>query len=75
VASVVDLGAATTELAAVPASTATIKDMIKWLYLLSRNKLTQTATTQIVKANDGTTTVGTSTIDDDATTATRGKFA
>lgn len=75
VATVTDLGAATTELTAVPASTATLKDMIKWIFLLSRNLITQTATTTIVKANDGTTTVGTSTISDDATTASRGKFA
>lgn len=66
---------ATTELAAVPASTATLKAMLQWVFLLSRNKLTQTATTQIVKANDGSTTVGTSTCSDDATTATRGVFS
>lgn len=63
------------ELSAVPSSTATLKDMVKWVFLLSRNKLTQTATTQIAKANDGTTTVGTSTVSDDGTTATRGVFS
>ena len=40
-----------------------------------QHKLTQTSTTQIVKANDGATTVGTSTVSDDGTTATRGKFS
>lgn len=73
VGSVVDLSvSANTELTAVPASTATIKDMIKWVYMAARNRRTQTATTQIVKANDGATTVGTSTISDDLTTAVRG---
>lgn len=76
VATVTDLSStAQVELSAVPASTATVKDMIKWLYLLSRNKLTQTATTTLVKANDGSTTVGTSTVSDDATTAIRGVFS
>jgi hypothetical protein len=63
------------ELSAVPASTATLKDMIKWVFLLSRNKLTQTTTTTLAKANDGSTTVGTSTVSDDGTTATRGVFS
>ena len=33
------------------------------------------ATTQIIKADDGTTTIATSTVSDDGTTATRGEFA
>ncbi len=64
-----------TEVTSVPASTASLVSMIKWVYLLARNKITQTVTTQLVKANDGTTTVGTSTISDDGTTATRGNFS
>lgn len=48
---------------------------LSWLLTMSRNKITQTATTQILKADDGTTTVATSTISDDGTTFTRGKFA
>lgn len=63
------------EATAVPSSTATLRDMIKWMFLLSRNKITQTATTQVAKANDDSTTVGTSTVSDDATTFTRGKFS
>lgn len=66
---------AQTEASAVPASTATLASMIKWMFLLSRNKITQTATTQVAKANDDSTTVGTSTVSDDATTFTRGKFS
>lgn len=66
---------ATSELAAVPASTATLKAMLQWVFMLSRNKLLQTATTSTVKANDGTTTVASSTVSDDATTATRGVWS
>lgn len=67
--------AAQTELAAVPASTATLTDMLKWLFLLARNKITQTSTTQLVRNNADGATVGTSTVSDDATTFTRGKFS
>lgn len=64
-----------TEPTAVPAASPTLIAAISWLLSLSRNKITQTATTQILKADDGSTTVATSTVSDDATTATRGKFA
>lgn len=69
------LTGANTELAAVPASTATLVDMLRWLFILSRNKLTQTATTQLVRNNADGATVGTATVSDDGTVATRGKFA
>lgn len=73
VATVTDLSStAQVELTSVPASTATIKDMIKWIYLGARNRRTQTATAQILKANDGSTTIGTSTVSDDTVTAVRG---
>lgn len=76
VATVTDLSStAQVELSVVPPSTATVKDMIKWLYILARNKITQTATDQVIKANDGSTTVGTATVSDDGTTATRNKFS
>ena len=63
------------ELAAVPAANAPLSDKIGWLFLLARNKITQTATTQLARndADDGT--VGTSTISDDDTTFIRGEFA
>jgi hypothetical protein len=63
------------ELAAVPAANASPLAKLNWLFLLARNKLTQTATTQIVKADDGSTTVGTSVVSDDGTVATRGEFS
>lgn len=62
------------ELGAVPAATSTLADKINWLFMQARNTITQTATTQLVKADDTTTTVATSTISDDGTTATRGEF-
>ena len=67
--------AAQAEPTAVPAANATPMAKIAWLAMLARNVITQTATTQLVKADDGTTTVGTSTVSDDGTTATRGEFA
>lgn len=63
------------EIAAVPAANAKMIDKLRWMFLLSRNKVTQTSTTQLVKADDGSTTVGTSTVSDDSTTFTRGEFA
>ncbi len=62
------------ELAGVPAATSTLADKINWLFLLARNKLTQTATTQLVRNDADAGTVGTSTVSDDATTAIRGEF-
>jgi len=59
------------ELASVPAANASIKAKITFLAMLARNLQTRTATTAILKADDGTTTVATSTISDDATTFTR----
>lgn len=73
-AGLTDLGGTLTELAAVPADDVNILKMVGWLYLKARNKITQTATTQLVLADDGSTTVGTSTVSDDTTTATRGEY-
>ena len=67
--------AAQAEPTAVPAANATPMAKIAWLAMLARNKITQTATTQLVLADDGSTTVGTSAVSDNGTTATRGEFA
>lgn len=67
--------AATTELAAVPSSTSSIVDKIRWLFALAKNKLTQTATTQTLLKEDNSTSVAASTVSDDGTTFTRGKFS
>lgn len=63
------------EPSAVPAATSTLKDKINWLFILARNKITQTATTQLVRNDADNATVGTSTVSDDGTTATRGEFS
>ena len=63
------------DIAAVPGMTASVLDAINWLFALSRNVVTQTATTTLVKKGDGTTTLGTSTVSDDGVTFTRGEFA
>lgn len=63
------------ELTGVPAANAALSAKINWLFMKARNLITQTATSQIVKADDGTTTVATSTVSDDGTTATRGEFS
>ncbi|HJQ66346.1 MAG TPA: hypothetical protein VJ816_08215 [Gemmatimonadales bacterium] len=63
------------ESSAVPAASATLADKIVWLATLARNKITQTATTQTVRNDGDTGTVGTSTVSDDSTTFTRGKFS
>lgn len=74
-AEVVDVLATDTyaELGAVPAATSSLAAKLNWVFMLSRNKLTQTATTQTVYADDGTTSVATSTVADDGTTFTKGE--
>lgn len=66
---------AISDLAAVPGTTDTAIKALTWLFELSRNVITQTSTTQLVKKADGTTTLGTSTQSDDGVTYTRGQFA
>jgi len=63
------------ELAAVPTVPTTIKDMILWIYTLSRNQRESTASTDLVKKDDASTTVATAAISDDGTTTTRGEYA
>lgn len=69
------LVAAQTEPSAVPAANATPLAKIAWLAALARNRVTQTATTQTVYADDGTTAIAAATVSDDATTYVRGEFA
>lgn len=63
------------ELGSVPAATASLTDKITWLFMLARNKGTQTSTVKTLLADDGSTTVATSTVSDDGTTFTRGEFS
>jgi len=62
------------EPSAPPAATASIKDKIGWVAAVLRNKLTQTATTQTLFADDGSTVVATSTTADDGVTFSRSEF-
>lgn len=63
------------ELSSVPGVTADIKAAINWVFTKHRNKLTQTATTETVFKDDGSTTLATSTKSDDGTTFTRGEYS
>lgn len=63
------------ELASVPAATSSLKDKITFLFMLARNQVEQTATTQTLRADDTTTAVATASVSDDATTATKGEFS
>lgn len=59
----------------VPSATASLKDKIGWIQAVSRNKITQTATTQTLRNDGDSGTISTSTVSDDGTTFTRNKFA
>ena len=63
------------ESAAVPAATAALATKISWLTTLARNKITQTATAQVVRNDADNATIATSTLSDDGTTLVRGEFA
>lgn len=63
------------DIAAVPGITASIKAAINWLFCLHRNTRTQTATTEIVTKDDGTTTLGQSAKSDDGVTFSRGEYS
>jgi hypothetical protein len=61
------------EPATVPAATSSIKDMLHWLFTKTRNKSTQTATTQTVRNDGDTSTIATAAVSDDTVTFTKGK--
>lgn len=63
------------ELTSVPAAATTITNMLRLIYSLASNKLTQTATTQTLRNRLDTITVGTAGVSDDGTTGTRGSFS
>lgn len=67
-------GKTMTELAAVPGVTASMEAALEWLFLLARNKLTQTATTQTLRNDADSGNIATSTLSDDGVTLTRGEF-
>lgn len=57
-----------------PSATTTLKDMIRWIYKLSRNKTTATASTINVFNDAGTTVDQKASVSDDGTTFTRDEF-
>lgn len=63
------------ELAAVPAASSSLKDKIAFLFMLARNKVTQTSSTQTLFADNTTTPVAAATTSDVGGTFTRGEFA
>ena len=63
------------ELAAVPGASSSLKDKIAFLFMLARNKVTQTSSTQTLFADNTTTPVAAATTSDVGGTFTRGEFA
>lgn len=68
------LAAAQVEPSAVPAANASPLAKLAWLFTLARNKVTQTATTQTLYADDGTTPIATAAVSDDGSTFERAEF-
>jgi hypothetical protein len=66
---------AMTETTGAPAVTGTFRDAWKWMFALSRNKITQTATTTTLRNDADSATLSSSTVSDDATTYTRGEWS
>jgi len=54
-------------------ATASIKDSVNYIKAMHRNKMTQTATTTLLRNDADTGTISTSTVSDDGTTFTKGK--
>lgn len=51
-----------------------LEELLAWLLAVSRNKITQTSTTTLVRNDADSGTIGTSTVSDDGTTFVRGEF-
>ena len=76
VGSVVDLS--TTPLAepvGVPPASATPLQKLNFIATIARNKITQSTTTQLLRSDGDTATIGTSTVSDTGTVFTRGQFS
>ena len=58
-----------------PAITGTFRAALEWMFALSRNKITQTATTTTLRNDADSGDLATSTVSDDATTYTRGEWS
>lgn len=62
------------EPASVPAASTNLAAKIGWLYTKSRNKITETATTQLIRDDGDAATIGTATVSDDGVNAIRTKY-
>jgi hypothetical protein len=60
---------------AVPAANAALVTKMNFTFAKARNKMTQTATTQLLRNDADNATIATSTVSDDGTTFTRGELA
>lgn len=63
------------ELTGVPNASATLTQMLRWLYSLARNKITQTSSTQTLRNDADTGDMATSSISDDGATFVRGEWS
>jgi hypothetical protein len=59
------------EPSSVPAATSSIKDKLNYLFVWRRNKVTQTATTTLLRNDADAATIATTTVADDGTTFTK----
>jgi len=58
-----------------PAVTGTLRAALAWLLALSRNKITQTGTTSVLRNDADGANIASSTVSDDGTTFTRGEWS
>lgn len=66
---------AQTEIATIPAATATLAEMVRTLYAFCTNKVTATGSVQTLRNRADAATIGTSAESDDTTTFVRGSFS
>ena len=59
---------------AVPAANAPVWTKLNFMFAKARNKITQTATTQVIRNDADSAAIATSTVSDDGTTYTRGEY-
>jgi len=62
------------EPSSVPAATSSMKDKMSFNFTMARNKMTQTATTGLLRNDADSATIGTSTVSDDTTTFIKGEW-
>jgi hypothetical protein len=68
------LDAASTELTAIPTTTGSLRHLIQFLHAYFRNKKTQTSSTETLYKEDASTALGTATLSDNGTTASKGEM-